>query len=304
VAGQSPELKLGASATDFCPADGWTATPARGKPGAVALPDQLRLSPGRKSSPSPELRPAIWAEEPDAVAAGLVHDLRNLLSAIGIFSDLLLRTGPLSKVQAHYAQEIHATSDRGMDMVRQFMPGMRRPRPVTFSAGQMLREMRPLLEKLVGDNIELRIDRSAPRTSIFADRLQMERVVLNLAANARDAMPQGGKLRFATGTLELSTAEAANWPGTGAALLPGRHVVITVADTGCGMDAATLATAFKPFYTTKESRGIGLGLAIVQSIVARHGGNVAIQSAPGRGTSVRVVLPAAPGAATARQDRV
>lgn len=255
------------------------------------MPDRLASNWEATQEHGPEPYPC--AEAPEELAAGLAHDLRNLLAAIGLFSDLLLRTPPLSPVQERYAKEISLTAKRGMDLVRQFMPGTRRAAPLTFCAVRMLQEMRPLLERLAGDRVKLEIETHAAKALIHADPQQIERVILNLAVNARDAMPQGGQLRFEISALEMADAGASGGSRLGTRLGQGSYVAITVADTGCGMDQVTLASALRPFYTTKASGGVGLGLAIVHSIMARNGGSVTLDSAPGQGTSVRIVLPAA-----------
>ncbi len=261
--------------------------------GAVAgLNREAMIAPASKS--------VTWPEAPEELTAGLAHDVRNLLSAVGLLSDLLLRTEPLSAVQQRYAREIHSTSMRGIDLVRQLMPGTRRTEPVILCADRMLREMSHLLEHVCGERVELVVRAHTPSARIHADPRQMERVILNLAVNARDAMPQGGRLTIETRAWQVSADEAKQWSGIGAPLHSGRHIVISLADTGCGMDKAALASAFLPFFTTKGSGGIGLGLAIVHSIVAHHGGSVAMESAPGHGTRVQVVLPAASAAAVPR----
>ena len=147
--------------------------------------------------------------------------------------------------------------------------------------------MTSLLRRLIGDDVELRANLDSSLRRVRVDRSQLEQVIMNLALNARDAMPQGGKLVVSTTNVELDEGQA-----TELALAPGDYVLLAISDTGVGMDEATRARVFEPFFTTKAGRGTGLGLATSFGIVRQSGGAIAVESMPGKGATIRVWFPA------------
>jgi CheY-like chemotaxis protein len=164
------------------------------------------------------------------------------------------------------------------------------PRPMDPNA--VIAEMAKLIRRVIGEDITLVTDLADGLAPVTADPGTVDQVILNLAVNARDAMPRGGTLTIKTRDVTVDLAAAANQPG----LRPGRYALLTVADTGHGMDAQTKARIFEPFFTTKEiGKGTGLGLATVYGIVTAHGGHVDVQSTVGRGTVFRVFWPRAAG---------
>jgi two-component system cell cycle sensor histidine kinase/response regulator CckA len=148
--------------------------------------------------------------------------------------------------------------------------------------------MEPMLRRLIGEDVELQINLQAQGGRVRADPAQLEQVVLNLAVNARDAMAAGGVLLIETSNAVVEVTR----PGDPAGMKPGEYALLAVADTGSGMDAQTLVRVFEPFFTTKkEGQGTGLGLSTVYGIVQQSGGHIAVDSAPGRGSTFRIYLP-------------
>ena len=227
------------------------------------------------------LRHAQKMEAVGRLAGGVAHDFNNLLTAIHGYSELL--SGSLDEHdtrRADVAQILKAAESAG-SLTRQLLAFSRKQllTPKVVSLDDIVRGTEKMLRRLIGEDIEL-VVRSAPDLwYVTADPGQLEQVVMNLALNARDAMPDGGNLR-----VDLENLEDAE----------GQYVVMTVTDTGCGMDAATMSHIFEPFFTTKdEGRGTGLGLAMVLGIIEQSGGSIAVQSELGRGTSFRVTVPRA-----------
>ena len=243
---------------------------------------------------------AAQPEVPAELTAGLAHDVGNLLTAVSLLSELLLLTDPLSAIQQSYAREIQSAARRAIVLMRQLTPGMQALEPVPFCAVRLLHEMEPLIGHLCGDQVNVSICAHGTEALAYADPCHLERVNLNLAVNARDAMRQGGRLTHEARAWQVTEAEARKWSGIGVRLEPGPCVAIAIADTGCGMEPAALATGLPPFFAAMQCGGVGLGLAIAHSVVERNGGSIAIESAPGKGTRVQVVLPAAPGTSTCK----
>ena len=222
------------------------------------------------------------AERLEAVgrlAGGIAHDFNNLLTAVAGYAELLQADLPESDPRHHDAAEIGRAAGRGSDLVRHLLAfGRRQPiRPVVLDLDVLLAGLLPMLGRLIGSQVRIRVERGAESCFVRADPSQLEQVVVNLAVNARDAMPGGG-------TLEIRTQYLAGGLGPRARL--------TVSDTGAGMDAATAARVFEPFFSTKApGSGNGLGLATVYGIVTAHGGTVEVRTQPGRGTSFVVELP-------------
>ncbi len=223
---------------------------------------------------------------------GVAHDFNNLLTAVTLYCDLLCREIPADGPARRHAEEISLAAKRGAAMVRQMLAFARQQvlEPQVLSLNTIVLGMKNMLQRLVGEDIELVTRCTEPLGKTKVDPAQMQEVIFNLVANARDAMPAGGKLELVTANLKVDPAQAGQHPG----LRPGRCVRLTVADTGCGMTPQVLAHIFEPFFTTKErDKGTGLGLSMVYGIVTQSGGAIEVESEAGKGTRVEILLPCA-----------
>ncbi len=227
------------------------------------------------------------------LAGGVVHDFNNLLTAINLYADLLGNSLTQDTPQRAWVDEIRRATARGEELIGQLLRFSRRPtgKPRAVPVNLVLAGMQDMLRRLVGEDIVLLFRRSDRLEAVQADAAQLEQIVLNLAINARDAMPEGGTLTIETTRVLLDRNASRAWHSVN--LRPGAYLKLTVTDSGCGMDEATRQRAFEPFFTTKQGRGTGLGLTTVHSIATQCGGAVAIDSRPGAGTSVTVLLPCA-----------
>ena len=226
------------------------------------------------------------------LAGGLAHDLNNVLAPILSYAGLALEELPAGSETHRDLVEVVEAAQRARDLVRRLLAFARRQpvEVVALDLSEVTASLGPMLRDVLGRRAELALELAEGLPAVEADRGQLETVLVNLAANARDAMPSGGTVRFATAREELDAARAAALE-----VRPGPHVLLSVTDTGAGMTPEVLAHAFEPFFTTKEvGQGAGLGLASVHGVVRQHGGAVAVESAPGRGTTLRVWLPAGP----------
>jgi PAS domain S-box-containing protein len=233
------------------------------------------------------------AQKLDAIgrlAGGVAHDFNNLLMVISGYAELLVEHFAADPPARRQAEEIKRAADRGTSLTRQLLTFSRKQvrQPQPLAVDQAVREMEPLLRRLIPENIEITCRLGAPGGEVRADPAQFEQVLMNLGVNAADAMPGGGRLLFETRNVTLDDQFCRRL----ADIAPGPFVMLTVADTGCGMDAATRARAFEPFFTTKEpGKGTGLGLATVYGIVKQSNGHITVESEPGRGTTFCIYLP-------------
>jgi PAS domain S-box-containing protein len=245
-----------------------------------------------------QLRQAQKIEAIGRLAAGVAHDFNNLLMVItGRGHILLHRLGRDHPLRRH-VELIQDTALRAGALTRQLLAFSRKqvPEPALLDLSAVLLDMAPMLQRLIGEEIALAVEPGRGLGRVRADRSQVEQVVMNLVVNARDAMPEGGRLTLETRETALDEAFAASHPGA----RPGPCVALAVRDTGVGMDAATCARLFEPFFTTKgPGKGTGLGLATVYGIIKQSGGYIDVDSAPGRGSAFTVYLPRAEAAAPA-----
>ncbi len=235
-----------------------------------------------------DLRQSQKLEAVGRLAGGIAHDFNNVLTAIAGYAELIAASVPPESRIAADVREIRQAVARAATLTAQLLAFARRQvlRPAVIDLNAIVTDMANLLRRAVGEHIELRLRLAPGPGSIRADRNQMEQAILNLALNARDAMPGGGTLLIETGEARLNEQH----PLLG--LEAGRYVTLAVADNGCGMDAETRAHLFEPFFTTKEvGKGTGLGLATVYGIVRQSGGAIEVESEPGLGSTFRIYLP-------------
>jgi PAS domain S-box-containing protein len=224
-------------------------------------------------------------------AGGVAHDFNNLLAVMFGYCERLLNQEELRGPGRRYAEELLQTAKTAADLTRQLLTFARgQPRrDQVIGVNKLVTETTGLLQRLIGARIELKTELAPDAGQVRADSSQLQQVLMNLAANARDAMPSGGHLTIHTSRTKVAAS------GTADAALPvGQYVTLQVADTGHGMDEATRARIFEPLFTTKDlEKGTGLGLATVQSIVTKLGGYIGVESSPGNGTSFSIHLPSA-----------
>ncbi len=237
-----------------------------------------------------ELRQAQKMEAVGRLAGGVAHDFNNLLTAIGGFSEMVLDRMAPDDPSRELMSEIRKAGDRAAGLTRQLLAFSRKQvlQPQVVCVNTLLGDLRKLLRPLLGEDIDL-VLRLDPDTGLSrVDPGQFEQAVLNLSVNARDAMPRGGRLTIETCNIELGETDVHDRPE----MLPGEYVLMSVSDTGAGIDEATRAHMFEPFFTTKgPGKGTGLGLAMVYGFVKQSGGHVEVASEPGRGALIRVYLP-------------
>jgi two-component system cell cycle sensor histidine kinase/response regulator CckA len=234
-----------------------------------------------------QLRHAQKMEAVGRLAGGVAHDFNNLLSVVISSCDLvLLRMTPGDRSRAEI-EEIRKAGQRAAALTRQLLAFSRQQvlQPRVLNLNDVVHGMERMLSRVLGEDIVLELDIAQDLARVKADPSQIEQVIMNLAVNARDAMPTGGQLR-------IETRNIAEVPASLAPPSPGAHVRVAVSDTGIGMDDETIARIFEPFFTTKErGKGTGLGLSTVFGIVKQSGGSIAVRSAIGRGASFDVYLP-------------
>jgi hypothetical protein len=236
------------------------------------------------------LRQSQKMEAVGRLAGGVAHDFNNLLTVIIGYSDLLRERLGSNDGLCRAAEEIHKAAERGASLTHQLLAFSRRQvlQPKVLHLNSVVADIEKLLRRLIGEDVELVTALDPSLGLVKADPGQIEQVVLNLAVNARDAMPNGGRL-----TIESKNADLDETYSTGHySVQPGRYVMLAVSDSGCGMGSEVMAHLFEPFYTTKElGKGTGLGLATVYGILKQSGGYIWVYSEPGQGTTFKVYLP-------------
>lgn len=227
------------------------------------------------------------------LAGGVAHDFNNLLTIILGYSNLLAREGA-SGPSLEAARQIVLAAESAAGMTHHLLSFSRRqaPRMEALDLNQIISGLEKPLRRLIGEDLMLTVILDPAAGPVNADRGQMEQILVNLAANARDAMPSGGSLEIRTDHTSIDESYLEAYPNS--VVSRGPHIRLTVSDTGCGMDAETMERAFEPFFTSKRAgQGTGLGLAIVYGIVTQTGGDIHLSSELGRGTRVEILLPEA-----------
>jgi PAS domain S-box-containing protein len=258
---------------------------------------ERKLEQEEKSKLEAQFHQAQKMESVGRLAGGVAHDFNNLLTVINGYSHMLLSQLGAEDPLRDAIEEIHKAGERAAGLTSQLLAFSRKqvlePRPLDVN--RVVKEMRPMLERLVGEDVELHFALDAKNGMIHADPHQLEQVVMNLMVNARDALPGVGKVLVETTNVEWDESSAR----AHAEARVGRYVMLAVTDTGVGMDEDTKNRIFEPFFTTKGiGKGTGLGLSMVQGIVAQSGGYIEVWSEPGQGTIFKIYLPALGEAAT------
>jgi signal transduction histidine kinase/ActR/RegA family two-component response regulator len=228
------------------------------------------------------------------LAGGIAHDFNNLVQAIGGYTEILLKRLPEGDALHRSAEEIKRAGDRAAALTRQLLAFSRQQvlQPKVLDLNTVVINIEQLLRRLIGEDVELETVLAGNLGPVRADAAQLEQVLMNLAVNSRDAMPDGGTLTIETRNVELTGADQRE----AFAIQTGGYVLLAVSDTGCGMSAETRARAFEPFFTTKPAgQGTGLGLSTVYGIVKQSGGYIWVDSEPGVGTRIRIYLPRVEG---------
>ena len=259
---------------------------------APAVRGALELAQSKAHSRTLEAQ-LLQSQKLEAVgrlAGGIAHDFNNILTAIGGFADLLLADMGADDPRCRDLEEIHLATQRAASLTQQLLAFSRRQvlQPKVINLNVLVPDIEKMLRRLIGEDILFATVLHPRLGNVRADPGQLEQVIVNLAVNARDAMPTGGRLTLETRNVELDESFAADRPG----LIPGHYVMLAVTDTGVGMDEETKSRIFEPFFTTKvRGKGTGLGLATVYGIVQQTGGHIQAYSEPSTGTTMRVYLP-------------
>ncbi|MDP9491417.1 MAG: response regulator [Actinomycetota bacterium] len=244
-----------------------------------------RAADEERASLENQLRQAQKMEAVGQLAGGIAHDFNNLLLALRGYGELAQRAIARGEDADEDIAEMLAATDRATALTRQLLAFSRRQmlQPRVVDMNQIVAEMQKLLTQMIGDDISLEVSEREGPVWVNADPGQLDQVIANMAVNARDAMPDGGLLQLDVSTVHL------DWQS--ASVEPGRYALLSISDTGSGMDNETAAQIFEPFFTTKEGIGTGLGLATAHGIVKQSGGHIWVYSEPGQGTTFKIYLP-------------
>jgi len=264
--------------------------PLRNAEGKVYAICAIATDITERKSLEAQLRQAQKMEAIGQLAGGIAHDFNNLLTVINGYSELMLLSLPVEHPHCATFEQIRQAGEKASRLNRQLMAFSRQQvlQPKVLDLNAVVANIDTMLQRVIGEDIDLLTILSPGLASVKADPGQIEQVLMNLVVNARDAMPAGGRLTIETADVVLDT----DYARTHVAVNPGRYVMLAVSDNGCGMDAETQARIFEPFFTTKElGKGTGLGLSTVYGIVKQSGGHIEVYSEPGRGTTFRIYLP-------------
>jgi two-component system cell cycle sensor histidine kinase/response regulator CckA len=253
--------------------------------------DDLQREMQRRHEVEDQLIQAQKMEAVGRLAGGVAHDFNNLLTAILGYTELLRGQVEQDPDALEYAAEVRRAAERASNLTNQLLAFSRRQpaAPQVVDLNQVVRQIDKMLRRIIGEDIDLNVSLAPDLWPVMVDPAHMDQVIMNLAVNSRDAMPDGGKLTIETANVQLTEEYAAGHLGA----RPGQYVMMAVSDTGIGMDTATQARVFEPFYTTKEQgKGTGLGLSIVYGIVKQNAGGIMVYSEPAHGTVFKIYIPA------------
>ena len=255
----------------------------------------------RQKALEEQLRGAARMEAVGRLAGGVAHDFNNILTGISGYTDFVLEEVPEGSSARNDLTQVSKLAKRAEKLTRQLLAFSRRQplEMVVLNTNGLVEDATKMLARLIGEDIALVFEPGQDLGNVRADPVQIEQILLNLAVNARDAMPEGGKLTIETANVDLDRAYASGH----IAVKPGPYVMLAVSDTGCGIDEETQQRIFDPFFTTKKvGEGTGLGLATVYGIVKQHRGNIWVYSEPGQGTTFKIYLPRVREGAEAKED--
>jgi len=267
-----------------------TVSPLRDAKGDVVGASAIARDITAQRRAESQLNTAQKMEAIGRLAGGVAHDFNNILGIIGACSEFLRDRIDPSAEPAQYVENIKQAIERGSSLTRQLLSFSRSTavKPQLLDLNERLKDVGKLLRPLMGDDVEIMIVSKSPAAVVEADPGHLDQIVVNLAVNARDAMPRGGKFILETGTARFDEAFAQQHQN----MAPGNYVVLAVSDTGSGMDSPTAARIFEPFFTTKgPGKGTGLGLATVYGIVKQSAGHIFVYSEVGHGTTFKIYLP-------------
>lgn len=291
---ESCELIANSSSNSGHPArwTAWRLPESDGSPHFIAIENDLVAGADRQQSERLQFLGRL--------AGGVAHDFNNLLSGVLLYCDLLLAADDSGDRARKYAEEIRNSAVQATGLVRQLLSAAKphRSEPRLISLNEIADGLRNLLAHLVGENIRLTFRLDLDLGLVKIDPAQAQQIILNLVLNARDAMPQGGEIVVETRNCHVQVlSDSGDSTRTS---LP--CVLLAVEDNGAGMDVATCARVFEPFFTTKDDKGTGLGLATVHEVVTASGGLIHVDSEPGRGTHMSILLPLQPSTAPSSKD--
>ena len=269
-----------------------TVSPIRDSEGNIVGGSAIGRNITEQKRAEDQLRQAQKMEAVGRLAGGIAHDFNNILGVISACSEFLRDRVEKGSQSAQFVDNLRKAAERGASLTRQLLVFSRKQviKPQVLNLNDRLAEVSKLLRPLMGDDVEIVITPKSNAVFVEADPGQLDQIVMNLAVNARDAMPRGGKLILETSTMQFDEGfTRLHYPMT-----PGKYVLLAVSDNGIGMDQATVQRIFEPFFTTKEvGKGTGLGLATVYGIVKQAGGYIWVYSEPRRGTTFKIYLPSA-----------
>ncbi len=251
---------------------------------------ELKRAQEEKERLHVQLLQAQKMESVGRLAGGIAHDFNNMLSIILGYAEMVMKKLDPEDPLSNSVKEIMKAGERAAELTRQLLAFGRKQifQPQVLNLTDQVRHLENMLRRLIGEDIDLFLALADNLALVYMDPVQFDQIIMNLAVNARDAMPRGGKLTIETSNVTVDDMFANIHPG----VMPGQYVLISVTDSGCGMDETVLAHIFEPFFTTKEKgKGTGLGLATVYGIVKQSGGHIWVYSEPGQGTTFKIYLP-------------